>query len=301
MKISELRALAKKRGVDIKGLRKKAEIERALARAESDVVEPVVVEPVVVEPVVVEPVVVEPVVEKPPLRGRPVQVCGFPRSGNHFLAALVAESFFPDFDCGGQITNSGTGHWSQRSARAAFRQGDQDSQAQYLDVPYLKVLGNHRLPHKQKAGKKIYVYRDGRDVALSLYNWAKMRHRAHAKDAVGLFLRRNLDWRCSPGTKGVPRRGHCLFRHWREHLEAWAHTPDVLMVRYEDLLTQKDVELRRIGEFLGIDPVPASLGAVGWNSTGDIRASKWQKGMLPQDKAFFDALIPQRFWGRFEG
>ena|SRR5512138_2007715 len=92
-----------------------------------------------------------------------------------------------------------------------------------------------------KAGllRITYIYRDPRDAMLSAYNYGQ---RALAKGRPNAFshltdFERTLDFISD------------YVRFW----EAWRCEKDVLISRYEDLLTHYEVEAARVVKYLGLD------------------------------------------------
>ena len=301
----ELKALAKERGVDIKGLRFKKQIRKALDDAEAlaavvgTAPAPAVVETApapAVEPVPVPAPVVRPT---PPM----CRIYGFPRSGNHALAAMLKEHFYADVNTDGAVRNTGTGHWSQRKNATRFSLDGGDVQEVNFVNPYARLLGNHQ-PPPARGGKCLYIYRDGRDVASSLYNWPKARHIEDLRLPFGTFIRKNLDWWGSPGTQETPKRNKHLFHYWMKHLRIWrrARGSRVMLVCYEDLVSNPEAVLRDIATWLGV-PAPDTSALVrptGWNTSGKIQVSKWKAAWDEADLAFFDAVVPEGFFGRWD-
>jgi len=108
--------------------------------------------------------------------------------------------------------------------------------------------------------KYIYVGRDGRDVAWSLYN----HYRAFTPEALAMI-------NDTPGRVGppIPPAGDCVHAFWRrwfaedgapfwslwENVRSWwaiRHLPNVLMLHFEDLKRDLPGEMRRVADFLGI-------------------------------------------------
>ena len=106
----------------------------------------------------------------------------------------------------------------------------------------------------------IYVGRDGRDVAWSLYN----HYRAFTPEALAMI-------NDTPGRVGppLPPAGDDVHAFWRtwfagdgapfwslwENVRSWwaiRHLPNVLMLHFEDLKRDLPGEMRRVAHFLGI-------------------------------------------------
>lgn len=136
----------------------------------------------------------------------------------------------------------------------------------FLDNRFLPEIGRHNGAEKRLSTggrlirtheryrpsykRAIYVVRDGRDVAVSLYY--------HLKRAVGMeaefdeYLNFFLDgWLTGAG----PWNGHVI-----EWLDSPAYsTGDVLLVRYEDMKANASRELKRASEFLSVEASDALI------------------------------------------
>ena len=97
-------------------------------------------------------------------------------------------------------------------------------------------------PQRRVYRKAVYLARDGRDVAVSYY-YTLIRRGLYSGD-FGPFLRLFLDGRVDG------------YGPWHEHVESWLSRPlqqgtALLVVRYEDLLSEPVRELSAVMEFLG--------------------------------------------------
>ena len=158
------------------------------------------------------------------IMSNPIKVYGFPRSGNHYLMSLIAENFYQGQDLhtpGGEV-----GHWANRAIVGA--------------VKYGKLAGHHGPPDWGIDRPSIYVYRDGRAVAASLYNSANFHHPDIDSKNIPFssFLRIPLSWRWTPGRAASPI-GPNVIEHWAQHLEVWEDVP-ILKLRYEWVVTHPE-------------------------------------------------------------
>lgn len=231
-----------------------------------------------------------------------MRVFGHPRSGTHVLAATLHEHFFKDDTSFIKRVNAGhTGHWSRRSERAEFSFNGNVYDAVTV-APYGKLLGDHRAYPPVPIDGAIYIFRDGRDVALSFYNWSKMRR----DDAMSFseFIRAPLDWWGSPGTKRVrkkKRERYTFFEHWKIHVKGWTDS-SAWSVRYETLVLRPKTVLDGFTARFGL-PAPAeirAIGPVGWNASKSVRIKRYETEMNDEDRAFFDSIVPVGFIGRWE-
>jgi hypothetical protein len=112
--------------------------------------------------------------------------------------------------------------------------------------PSPRLFKSH-LPYRQIPKgpcKYVYVARNGKDVAVSYYHL----YRTHSgyqgtfAEFFDLFL-----------------RGKVEFGSWFQHVKGWwrhRNDPNVLFLRYEDLLGDLEGCLRRVGAFCGLDISP---------------------------------------------
>jgi hypothetical protein len=106
--------------------------------------------------------------------------------------------------------------------------------------PSPRVFKSH-LPRQwlPDGARYIYIERDGLDVLVSYFHF----YRAYLgfEGTLDDFYRRFMDGRVQYGS-------------WFEHVAGWherASDPDVLIVRYEDLLSDRKASIERIVDFLG--------------------------------------------------
>ncbi len=94
---------------------------------------------------------------------------------------------------------------------------------------------SHLLPNP-KYKKIIYVVRDGRDAIVSYYNMLKNRNVNVSLDEIVLYKNK----------KYMPTM-------WHEHVQEWLENPynaDMILVKYEDLLSNSIDELKKICNFI---------------------------------------------------
>ncbi|MBK3517682.1 sulfotransferase domain-containing protein [Carboxylicivirga marina] len=152
-----------------------------------------------------------------------IKVYSHPRSGTHFLEAFLAKNFFQNKDLNTEIVN--WGHWANRLQR---EEGNE----------YGKLFGNHSFPGDWIMGIKhpmIYIYRDGRDVAYSIWKTPNFINPDYKDVTFSDFLRLKLDWQGTPGKKCEPKE--TIAQHWERHITEWMEVKHskLLIIRYEDL------------------------------------------------------------------
>jgi hypothetical protein len=166
-----------------------------------------------------------------------------------------------------------------------------------IDSSKLPLRLKYLLPVREIETKVIRLVRDGRAVALTYtdeWNFA---------DASDPALRGGGN-----GVRRAPPQGSIAHgaREWRRSNEsadcAVARLPreQWLLVRYEDVCAQPEAELRRICEFLAIDPAQATLNFRGrtqhvigngmrLDRTETIRVDeRWREHLSPDDLQAFE-------------
>lgn len=154
-----------------------------------------------------------------------LRVYSHPRSGTHFLEAFLAENFYKSKDL--TIDKVKWGHWSNRKIK-------EDGN------PYGQLFGHHFFPTtKNFKSPGVYIIRDGRAVAYSIWKTSNFLHKDIDKSiSFSDFLKTPLDWEGSPARKSEPT--DTILEHWAKHCTSWFNfakeNKDVLIVFYEDLV-----------------------------------------------------------------
>lgn len=155
-----------------------------------------------------------------------LKVYSHPRSGTHFLEAFIAENFYNGLDL--KTTSVIWGHWSNRKTK---NEGN----------PYGKLFGNHFFADRNTSYRpRIYIIRDVRAVAYSFWKTTNFLNAEVQSLTFKEFLDYKLDW------YGTPSRKHdkefTIIEHWAKHVASWLElnqdNPNLLIVRYEDLVEQ---------------------------------------------------------------
>lgn len=203
-----------------------------------------------------------------------------PRSGTNYMLALLEQAFL-----GGLRTHRArTGHWSRRVT---------------VRAPSRRLRGGHQFYTDRLPGLCVYLYRDGRDVALSLWRTKGFQHKSWRDLSFSAFLRKPLDWQATPGKRA--RAGWTIIEHWRRHLDSWREAPDTIFVRYEDVLQDPRRELERIAHYTGrnLSNVSQTLPGQGPYPSGDYRVAKWRDVFTDEDLGYFFNIIPKNHWGLY--
>ena len=232
-----------------------------------------------------------------------MKVFGHPRSGNHLLAALLHAALFPDLEPL-VVHNKNTGHWTKRQSAGRYCVDGKDQGDGEIAIPYGHLVGSHVFPHNVDPSQDVYVYRDGRDVAASFWNWKKFRSRRFPETITfEEYVRAEIDWRGSPGWRWDHHEpGYTLFDHWRDHVAQWLKV-GVCCVRYEELVSDPKSTIEGVAMYHRLEIVGGSAlpGPVGWNpSMGLPRIGTWRQVFSPALAELFDEKVPKDHSGRWE-
>lgn len=153
-----------------------------------------------------------------------VFLVSYPRSGNTWMRYLLANLLQPAVDW--NITNIGT------IVPPVYKGIPED----YVETKP-RILKSHE-PFCEEYPRAIYLYRDGRDVSVSYYDFY-VKLEGYQEDFVE-FLNRML-------------QGDLPYGSWQDHVSSWLFRGDkesVLAVSYEKLCEDTQKELERVGTFL---------------------------------------------------
>jgi hypothetical protein len=173
------------------------------------------------------------------------------------------------------------GHWAKRGKSTMHTHG--------------KLLGDHGFYRKGLKG--IYIFRDGRDVALSLWRSKMFIHPDDRGLSLPEYLRKPIDWLGSPARKDG--HGWTVFEHWKRHLDSWAHKDGVYYLAFEFLVNYQEESIKLIAKNAGIELekfVPVS-GLVGL-TPNEGRCMAWKDYFTEGDRRLFDSIVPKTHYGR---
>ena len=110
----------------------------------------------------------------------------------------------------------------------------------------------------------IYVYRDGRDVLISLYHY--MRGFREDLPEFSDFIRMPNDF--DPYYRSVSR-----VEYWKEHVEGWLGRSnlDIATVSYEQLHADYVSTIRKLSEFLDLTIKPSGVDRIKFTKYGLFR------------------------------
>lgn len=113
----------------------------------------------------------------------------------------------------------------------------------FFHAPGLESDGVRRI---FEASRRIYVYRDGRDVMVSLYHYHRHVDPSRAAASFGRYLRQDNDFDRAGAPAGLSRPAY-----WAFHVRSWQAVDPVLAVSFEDLVGRYERTLERIAAFIG--------------------------------------------------
>lgn len=193
-----------------------------------------------------------------------VFIVGYPKSGNTWMQYLVAGAF-----CGIDL---------QTASDALIQDLAPDVHFKKFFKPWFPTtfFKSHFLPRPDYQ-KVVYLLRDGRDAMVSYWHYLE-----------GL-AGKEMDF------LELVQTGRGLFPcKWHEHVTQWLANPysaQMITVRYEDLKKDPVAQLRRIGDFAGLDCQSSALERAAQNSSFAAMKQReasfaWENPQIPKNKQF---------------
>ncbi|WP_452225893.1 sulfotransferase domain-containing protein [Lacinutrix cladophorae] len=213
-----------------------------------------------------------------------LQVYSHPRSGTHFLEAFLANNFYKNKDL--SLDKITWGHWSNRKVK---QEGN----------PYGKLFGNHYFADKNNNNApKIYIVRDGRAVAYSVWKTPNFLHKDISNLSFKAFLRTPIDWYGTPSKKSDTNL--TILEHWALHVTSWyalaEQNNNVLIIRYEDLIETPYQQYLKIHEKFfttkkklsqnKINVIKKPVGLL----PNKAKADTWKNFFDADDNSYFNAI-----------
>ncbi len=188
-----------------------------------------------------------------------ILLAAFPKSGNTWMRFLIANLAFPDREVG-----FGTLHQLILEPAGTLKRD-------FDRAPRPRFIWTHR-SFDPRYRRVIYVVRDPRDVALSLYHYLRKVRRIDDELPMEVFIERFLT--------GEFNRN---IGSWGENVGSWvaarSRHPGFLLLRYEDLLAGTALELTRVADFAGFPATPERIAqAVERSSADKMRESEKAQG-----------------------
>ncbi|WP_321283952.1 sulfotransferase domain-containing protein [uncultured Vibrio sp.] len=185
-----------------------------------------------------------------------IVVCGYPKSGNTWLVRLIAEA----------INCPVAGFWCEPLHDEGGKEGlDRVSQYACYKAHHSHEQLQETFRHYANGSEKVvYIVRDPRDVVISAsaFFGAPPRYRL-LFDAFGLFPRGKSFYRRLFNSKiyvhdfmiqvvlNGSDYGAWLSTPWKKHVDEYIKS-GIMIVRYEDLLSDAVSEMKRILDYIGV-------------------------------------------------
>jgi hypothetical protein len=154
-----------------------------------------------------------------------VFLVSYPRSGNTWVRFLIANLKYPGRNLGNdELMNIVPDMYQVRDWSRCEKP---------------RIIKSHEC-YQQEYPKVVYVFRDGRDVAVSYY-----------------FFNRKFNNYIKPFDAFVYEmlEGKVMFGSWQDHIREWLfrdHEIDLLPIQFEDIYRNKKSVLEKLGSFLNI-------------------------------------------------
>lgn len=168
-------------------------------------------------------------------------IVSYPRSGTTWLQMILY-----------QLATDGDMSFPHISKPVPFFERAVNNGRNLDNLPSPRIFKSHLRYGKMPPGsyRRIYVARDGRDVAVSLYHFSKTQF-----DYRGTF----------PRFFRAFVRGKVANGSWFAHVQEWwvrRDDPNVLFLRYEELVRDFAGSLRKIIDFCGFDITPERMPVI---------------------------------------
>lgn len=164
------------------------------------------------------------------------------RSGTHFLMSILFENFYKNKI--EPIKQTQFGHWSNKHIAGNNFHNLSDKNN---DISWGKLFGRHNFSPITD-DNIIYIYRDGRDVLISMYEFEKSLKK-NFKLSFFEYLNSKLDWYEAPSQFKGPK--YTPIEHWYFSTNKWINS-SVYKVRYEDLNLNTLDEIKRISDHFNL-------------------------------------------------
>lgn len=174
------------------------------------------------------------------LRLSDVFIVGHPKSGNTWLAYMLAILFHEDYEHRVTLANI--------AAYIPFIHGHDNAIANYPDLPNPRIFRNEWPVYPELYPKTIYVVRDPRAVLVSYY-YHYQAVTADSRKTLQAFVEEYL-------TQGQIRNFDTQSARWDRQVFEWIERTKkdgrVMIVRYEDMVHDRRDILKRVVKHIGV-------------------------------------------------
>lgn len=214
------------------------------------------------------------------MKAKDIYVVGFPKSGNTWLARLIAE-----------ITNSNinvddTKDVINNADNKLERKGNYKIHKIHDSTNSEKIL---------KSNKVVYIVRDVRDVLISgfffnnpQFNEEQVKNIFIIKKYFNYEIKKlNNIWQGNLLTNTIVTLNIILAKlknenypygyvgSWSEHINTWSNNSNTIVVKYEDMLLDTHSELQRVVKFLNLNVKDTDLIKVIENQSFEYKKKKF--------------------------
>ena len=202
------------------------------------------------------------------LRGSDVFLVGHPKSGNTWLAYMLAIAMNPQKAEAISLANVGE--------FVPYVHGQDWRISEFANLADPRVFRNENPMFPECYRRVIYLVRDPRSVIVSFWHMYRVMYDDNSLSLAG-FVAQYM-------------RGDGIFLSWNSKLERWDRQVErwicraqagepVVVVKYEDLLADRLSELTRVCEFAGVSPVRSVMErAVELGDFGNMRRLESKHG-----------------------
>lgn len=198
-----------------------------------------------------------------------VFIVSYPKSGTTWMQMIVHQLLSDDVDFE---------HINEVVPFFEMKYVNGDQRVTQIEGPVKSHLDYRQIPKGN--GKYIYIYRDGRDVALSYYHHyiRYLFFQGNFDDFFDMFLAANV-----------------TYGSWFDHVASWMENKrelDCLFVAYEDLLGDLYGQIALIAEFLCVPVNEKKIADIASKSSFEFMKANERKfelsaGTLPKDVPAF--------------
>jgi hypothetical protein len=217
-----------------------------------------------------------------------------PKSGSHLLTQILGglTELGPFVDPGFPPVNRYEGN--QRIPPDAVLKNLQDMRPGDIRYGYIHAVEPYLSLLVQSRRATIYLYRDPRDMLVSHVFYATEMHTGHGMHPYYTKELSTMEERINAAIEGVTKPGYELasVKQRYDSYQGWLGQPDVLCLKFEDLILERDLTLGLLLDYLdsrGFSNRMSRMGAVEAlkNSIAPQKSGTFRKGVPGNWRAYF--------------